>query len=182
MISPQNNLYLKVQKVKASKFLLACVPSVSVWIRSKERPKHEKQDFCAVFDTHSFIHTYIHTYSFFEQNAFRRALDIHTQTLFNFKFKVAKDKLVSSSYRYDFKTTKTRNYNILIFKLLKRVILQNVALEIRKVRSSKRRNLEESSIVLRPYTKRSVDHKKLFVQTVETKYNYRVGYRMQTGD
>lgn len=66
MISPQNNLYLKVQKVKASKFLLACVPSVSVWIRSKERPKHEKQDFCAVFDTHSFIHTYIHTYSFFE--------------------------------------------------------------------------------------------------------------------
>ena len=63
---------------------------------------------------------------------------IHTYTLFNLEFKVAKDKLVSPSYKYDFKTTKTRNYNILKFKLLKRVILYNVVLEIRKVRSSKR--------------------------------------------
>ena len=46
---------------------------------------------------------YIHTY-------------IHTYTLFNIEFKVAKDKLVSSSYKYDFKTTKTGNYNILKFK------------------------------------------------------------------
>ena len=52
---------------------------------------------------------YIHTY-----------ILIHTYTLFNLEFKVAKDKLVSSSYQYDFKTTKTRNYNILIFKLSKR--------------------------------------------------------------
>ena len=38
--------------------------------------------------------------------------------------KVAKDKLVSSSYKYDYKkTNKTRNYNIIIFKLLKSVIL-----------------------------------------------------------
>ena len=56
-----------------------------------------------------YIHTYIHTY-----------ILIHTYTLFNLKFTVAKDKLVSSSYKYDFKTTKTRNYDILIFKLLKR--------------------------------------------------------------
>ena len=59
---------------------------------------------------HTCIHTYIHTY-------------IHIYTLFNLEFKVVKDKLVSSSYKYDFKTTKTRNYNILMFKLLKRVIL-----------------------------------------------------------
>ena len=67
----------------------------------------------------------------------RNVVYIHTYTLFNLEFKVAKDKLVSSSYKYDFKTTKTRNYNILNF-ILKRVILQNVALEIRKFRSSKR--------------------------------------------
>ena len=48
---------------------------------------------------------------------------IHTYTLFNLEFKVAEDKLVSWSYKYDFKTTKMRNYNILKFKLLKRVIL-----------------------------------------------------------
>ena len=61
---------------------------------------------------HTYIHTHIHTH-------------IHTyiHTLFNLESKVAEDKLVSSSYKYDFKTTKTRNYNILIFKLLKRVIL-----------------------------------------------------------
>ena len=58
------------------------------------------------FHDGKYIHTYIQTY-----------------TLFNLEFKVAKDKLVSSSYKYDFKTTKTRNYNILIFELLKRVIL-----------------------------------------------------------
>ena len=33
---------------------------------------------------------------------------IHTYTLFNLEFKVAKDKLVSSSYKYDFQTTKTK--------------------------------------------------------------------------
>ena len=48
---------------------------------------------------------------------------IHTYTLFNLEFKVAIDKLVSSSYKYDIKTTKARDYNILNFKLLKRVIL-----------------------------------------------------------
>ena len=30
---------------------------------------------------------------------------IHTSTIFNLKFKVAKDNLVSLSYKYDFKTT-----------------------------------------------------------------------------
>ena len=48
---------------------------------------------------------------------------IHTDTLFNLEFKVAIDKLVSSSYKYDIKTTKARDYNILNFKLLKRVML-----------------------------------------------------------
>ena len=48
---------------------------------------------------------------------------MQTYPLFNLEFKVAKDKIVSSSYKYDFKTTKTRNYNILNFKLVKRVIL-----------------------------------------------------------
>ena len=33
---------------------------------------------------------------------------IHTYTLFNLEFKVAKDNLVSSSYKYDFQTTKTK--------------------------------------------------------------------------
>ena len=47
----------------------------------------------------------------------------YTYTLFNLEFKVGKDKLVSSSYKNDFKTTKTRNYNLLKFKILKRVIL-----------------------------------------------------------
>ena len=46
MISPQYNLYLMVQKVKNCTFFLACVASVSVWIRSKERQKnHEKRIF-----------------------------------------------------------------------------------------------------------------------------------------
>ena len=54
MISPQYNLYLMVQEVKNCAFFLACVASVSVWIRSKERQKnHEKRDFCAVFDSRS---------------------------------------------------------------------------------------------------------------------------------
>ena len=54
MMSLQNSLYLTVQKVKNCKFFLACVTSVSVWIRSKERQKnHEKRDFCAVFDSRS---------------------------------------------------------------------------------------------------------------------------------
>ena len=58
-------------------------------------------------------------------------LNIH-YTLFHLEFKVAKDKLVSSSYKNDFKTTKTRNYNLLKFKILKRVILKNVALKLEK--------------------------------------------------
>ena len=59
-------------------------------------------------------------------------LNIH-YTLFNLEFKVAKDKLVSSSYKNDFKTTKTRNYNLLKFKIFKRrVILKNVALKLEK--------------------------------------------------
>ena len=58
-------------------------------------------------------------------------LNIH-YTLCNLEFKVAKDKLVSSSYKNDFKTTKTRNYNLLKFKILKRVILKNVALKLEK--------------------------------------------------
>ena len=58
-------------------------------------------------------------------------LNIH-YTLFNLDFKVAKDKLVSSSYKNDFKTTKARNYNLLKFKILKRVILKNVALKLEK--------------------------------------------------
>ena len=52
-------------------------------------------------------------------------------TLCNLEFKVAKDKLVSSSYKNDF-NTKTRNYNLLKFKILKRVILKNVALKLEK--------------------------------------------------
>ena len=59
-------------------------------------------------------------------------LNIHIYTLFNLEFKVAKDKLVSLSYKNDFKTTKTRNYNLLKFKILKRVILKNVALKLEK--------------------------------------------------
>ena len=52
MMSLQNSLYLTVQKVKNCKFFLACVASVSVWIRSKERPRnHPKRDFFAVFDS-----------------------------------------------------------------------------------------------------------------------------------
>ena len=62
------------------------------------------------YETASVSYTYMYTY-------------IDTYILFNLEFKVAKGKLVSSSYNYDFKTTKTRNYNILIFKPLKRVIL-----------------------------------------------------------
>ena len=57
-------------------------------------------------------------------------LNIH-YTLCNLEFKVAKDKLVSSSYKNDF-NTKTRNYNLLKFKILKRVILKNVALKLEK--------------------------------------------------
>ena len=43
---------------------------------------------------------------------------MHTYTSFNIEFKVAKDQLVSLiyNYYYDFKTTKTRNYNSLKFK------------------------------------------------------------------
>ena len=69
-------------------------------------------------------------------------LNIH-YTLFNLEFKVAKDKLVSSSYKNDFKTTKTRNYNLLTFKRLKRVTLQNVALKLEKVEKKTNLNLKK---------------------------------------